>query len=313
MAEKKASSRAEKAVSTAKKNNTKSNGKQSASDTGSKTSASGSKKMIEAHNQKQSVLPARVTAAIITLILFVLFLVIGIKPEGVLLLALRNLMLSMIGMAAFYFSIPGLLYIFYILLTSRKKPVRMRCICVIVFVLLCGSLYHLIVNNQTLVGGTQIFADLLTSGKNGTSGGLICGGFAMIIKSLLGVVVTYILLIVSAILTLMAAMKITIPSIVKAIQERPREDWDDDDFEDSRPEPAENQILVQRKNIRLSILPEKGLLPHAHIRDEYDVPLNAGEPDKYHVSMPPQFHLAWQTESRQTHEIQVRFLIQREG
>ena len=243
MAEKKSSSQAEKAVSTAKKTTTKSgsnsNGKKAASDSGKKNAVSSNeKKMMEAHNKKQSVLPGRVTAAIITLIFFVLFLVIGIKPEGVLLFAIRDLMLSLIGMAAFYFAIPGLLYIFYILVTSRKKPVRMRCACVVVFVLLCGSLYHLFVNNQTLVGGGQIFADLLISGKNGTSGGLICGGFVMIIKSLLGVVVTYILLIVSAILTLLAAMKITIPSIVKAIQERPREDWEEDDFEDIRPEPA---------------------------------------------------------------------------
>ena len=239
MAEKKSSTQAEKAVSTAKKSGTKSAGKKNSPDSGKKTSPSGGeKKMMEAHGKKQGVLPGRVTAAIITLILFVLFLVIGIKPEGVLLFAIRDLMLSLIGMAAFYFAIPGLLYIFYILVTSRKKPVRMRCICVVVFVLLCGSLYHLFVNNQTLVGGGQIFADLLVSGKNGTSGGLICGGFAMIIKSLLGIVITYILLIVSAILTLLAAMKITVPAIVKAIQERPREEWDEDEFEDPRPEPA---------------------------------------------------------------------------
>ena len=239
MAEKKSSSQAEKAVSTAKKSGSKSTGKKTSSDSAKKNSASGGeKKMMEAHGKKQAVLPGRVTAAIITLILFVLFLVIGIKPEGVLLFAIRDLMLSLIGMAAFYFAIPGLLYIFYILVTSRKKPVRMRCICIVVFVLLCGSLYHLFVNNQTLVGGGQIFADLLSSGKNGTSGGLICGGFAMIIKSLLGIVITYILFIVSAILTLLAAMKITVPAIIKAIQERPREDWDEDDFEDPRPEPA---------------------------------------------------------------------------
>ena len=242
MAEKKSSSRAEKAVSTAKKSSattgTKSSGKKAPSDPAKKTTTSGEKKMLEAHNKKQPILPARVTAAIITLIFFVVFLVIGIKPEGVLVLALRDLVLSLIGMAAFYFAIPGLLYIFYILVTSRKKPVRMRCVCVIVFVLLCGSLYHLFVNNQTFVGGGQILADLLSGGKNGTSGGLICGGFAMIIKSLLGIVITYILFIVAAILTLLGAMKITVPAIVKAIQERPRDDWEDDDFEDPRPEPA---------------------------------------------------------------------------
>ena len=242
MAEKKSSSRAEQAVSNAKKSNTKSGSKSSAKKTdvgsGKKNVSASEKKMIEAHDKKQPVLPSRVSAALVTLVFFVLFLVVGIRPEGVLLLALRDLMLSLIGMAAFYFAIPGLLYIFYILVTSRKKPVRMRCFCVIAFVLLCGSLYHLFVNNQSLVGGGQIFADLLASGKNGTSGGLICGGFAMIIKSLLGLVVAYILLIVAAILTLLGAMKITVPAIVKAIQDRPRDDWEDDEFEQLRPEPA---------------------------------------------------------------------------
>ena len=234
MAEKKTSSRAEKAVSTASKSNKKTNSKS----TDKKPSGEGTKKMVSAHEKKQPMFPARVSAALITLVLFVLFTVITIRPEGVLLVVLRDLMFSLIGMAGFYFAIPGLAYIFYILLTGRKQPVRMRCICVIIFVLLCGSLFHLFVNNQSLVGGGQILSDLLNGGKFGTSGGLICGGFAMILKSLLGVVFTYILLIVAAVFTLLGAMKITLPAIIKAIQERPRDDWDEDDFEDYRPEPA---------------------------------------------------------------------------
>ena len=120
MAEKKSSSRAEQAVSNAKKSNTKSGSKSSAKKTdagsGKKNVSASEKKMIEAHDKKQPVLPSRVSAALVTLVFFVLFLVVGIRPEGVLLLALRDLMLSLIGMAAFYFAIPGLLYIFYILL-----------------------------------------------------------------------------------------------------------------------------------------------------------------------------------------------------
>ena len=80
----------------------------------------------------------------------------------------------------------------------------------------------------------------------------------------------------------------------------------------SRPEKQRDKISMLRKNIRLCIQPESGLLPTVSIRDEYDVPLNAGEPDEYHVSMPPQFHLAWETKKQQTHEIRVRFLITKE-
>ncbi len=81
----------------------------------------------------------------------------------------------------------------------------------------------------------------------------------------------------------------------------------------SCPEEKGEEIIVSRKGIRLSIQAAEGLLPTPQIRDQYDVPLNEGEPEAYHVSMPSQFHLVWETESRREHRIQVRFCIQKEG
>ncbi|MBR4290367.1 MAG: DNA translocase FtsK [Oscillospiraceae bacterium] len=114
----------------------------------------------------------------------------------------------------------------------------MRCYSLIVFVLLCGCIFHMSVNNQTFIGGFKVLGDLYTSGLHGYSGGIICGSIAMLIRWACGDLITYILFVLGAIFTLLAGMNITIPSIIRAIRNRPRDDWDADEFEEIRPEPA---------------------------------------------------------------------------
>lgn len=225
MAEKKSTSRAQKAVSDVKKK----------TGTSANSGKSGTKK---APVPEESSLPGRIFGAIICLALFILFLIIGTNPEGALLKAIQPVLFGLIGKAGFYFAIPALLYSFIILISSRKEQPTMRCVCLILFVFCCGCIYHLSVNNQTFVGGAKVISDLWTGGATGSSGGLICGGFAMLLRWLLGSVLTYILLILAGILTLLASMKITIPSIIRAIKNRPRDTWEEDNFEDVRPEPA---------------------------------------------------------------------------
>ena len=228
MAEKKSSSRAQKAVTDVKKNNASSK----------KSSSSSSKKTPPAPVLEEPKVPGRWGSAAVALGLFILFLVIGVKPEGALLEFLRSILFGTIGKAAFYFAIPGLLYLFIILAFSGKQPVKMRCICLMAFVLVCGCIYHLSVNNQTFVGGLVIFGDLWKGGISGTSGGVLCGTIAMLVRWACGSIISYILFILAAVVTLLASMKITIPSIIRAIQNRPRDDWDEEEFEDDDVEPA---------------------------------------------------------------------------
>jgi len=120
MAEKKTSSRAQKAVTDVKRNNTAS------STSNSKTSKSGQKALptaVPADNR----LPTRLILAAVSAGLFILFLIIGIKPDGVLLRLFQSILFGLIGKVGFYFSIPALLYLFVILVSSRKNPVKMRC------------------------------------------------------------------------------------------------------------------------------------------------------------------------------------------
>ena len=234
MAEKKTSSRAQKAVSDVKRKNTAS----STSSNKPTKANSNSKKALPAAVPEDNRLPVRVIAAVVSAGLFILFLVIGIKPDGALLRLLQSVLFGLIGKVGFYFSIPALLYLFFILVSSGKRPVRMRCSCLISFVLLCGCIFHLCVNNQTFIGGIKVLGDLYTDGLHGYSGGIICGAIAMLVRWACGNVISYILFGVAAIVTLLAAMNITIPSIIRAIRNRPRDDWDEDEFEEIRPEPA---------------------------------------------------------------------------
>ena len=233
MAENKSSSRAQKAVTEVKKNNSAS---KKNSSSGSKNTSS--KKNSPAPVVEKTKVPGRWIGAAVALGLFILFLVIGVKPEGALLQVLRSILLGTIGKAAFYFAIPALLYLFVIYAFSGKQPVKMRAICLIVFVLLCGCIYHLSVNNQTFVGGLVVFGDLWKGGISGTSGGVLCGTIAMLVRWACGGIISYIMFIVAAVISLLASMKITIPSIIRAIQNRPRDDWDDEEFEEEEIEPA---------------------------------------------------------------------------
>ena len=227
MAQKKQNSRALKAV-----NDTK---KKTGNPTASVAKREAGKGTVPAAIEPP--LPVRTIAAAVSFVLFVVFLLMGIKPEGAILEFMLALLTGLVGKVGFYFSIPALFYLFLILVSNKNKPVRMRCTCLVVFVFLCSCVHHMFVNNQTFIGGFKIVKDLFEGGKLGTSGGLICGLMAMLVRWACGPALSYILFISGAVLTLLAAMKITPLSIIRAIQNRPRDNWQDGIAED-KPEPA---------------------------------------------------------------------------
>ena len=183
-------------------------------------------------------IPLSTVTAIVSLVLFVLFLVICINPEGLLLKAINNLLTGLIGKAGFYFSVPALLYLFFVNTFGRKKAPVMRSVCTIAFVLLCGCIYHLAVQTQGIASGLALFPDLYLSGIDGRSGGVLCGGLAVLLRWACGSAVSYLLIGLAAVLTLLGALDITIPSIIRAIINRPKEDWQDEEQKSVYVEPA---------------------------------------------------------------------------
>ena len=64
---------------------------------------------------------------------------------------------------------------------------------------------------------------------------------------------------------------------------------------------------VERNGKKLRITPVLGDLGPCAVSDEYDTPLNEGVPEGFHASMPPQFHMKWQTAAKTRHCIVMRY------
>ena len=258
MAEKKRKSQAEKAASSKSKKTT------------AKKKAP-KQETAEKAVVKERVLPTRFITSAVFLALFVVLLVIYLSPEGVLNRLFENVVLGLFGWVGYIVSIPALLYLFVIHAFSNKRPVMMRSVCVGSFVLLCGCIAHLAQETRGLEGGLELIKDLYIGGSNGSTGGVICGGIAMLFRWLCGTALSYILFVVGAAFTLLGAMQITIPSIVRAVKNRPRAEWEDEELE-PQPEPAAivvNHIankriayVEQRRNRELQEYGESEQIPN---------------------------------------------------
>ena len=182
-------------------------------------------------------IPVRVISSAILLGLFVLFLIASFQTEGLLVRLTKDLVCGLIGQAGFYILIPVLLYMFFIHAFSGDRPIRMRSVCLGIFLLISGAIAHLSMNPQHLTSGFSLIGELYTGGVEGTTGGVLCGGVALLVHLLCGSIVSYIVLIVCGLLSLLGGMQITIPSIIRAIQNRPRPDWEEEE-KTPRQEPA---------------------------------------------------------------------------
>ncbi len=222
MATKNGASQAEKRVSDEKKKSSSAKSKKGP------TKKNPPKSVPKVNTEYENPIPNGAVAAIVSFFLGILFTVICVKPEGALLIVIRNVVYGLIGKAGFYFSIPALFYLFYLNAFFRRKGVKMRSICTIVFVFLCGMVYHLLVYRSS-VESANLLITLYQGGGLGTTGGILCGGAAMLLHWGCGTPITYLLIIVTAGVVFLGAMNITLPSIIRAIANRPREDWEEDD------------------------------------------------------------------------------------
>jgi len=224
MAQKNKMTQAEKAASNARNKSAKN------------TKASDKKAGAENKEQKLPAVPVRFITASVFICLFVVLLITFFLQEGAIVKVIYNVVNGLIGRAGYIVSIPAFLYLFIIHAFSGKRPVIMRTACLAVFVLCCGCVTHLALDPEGLAFNGALIGELYSGGVAGTTGGLICGSLTMLVGWLCGPVFSYIIFIVAALFTLLGSMQITIPSIVRAVQNRPRADWEQEEPE--RQEPA---------------------------------------------------------------------------
>ena len=234
---KKGTSKAEKTVNETKKKASAS--KTSSKSAGKNTSAKKApavKKNPKVTTEYDNPISSSITGGILCLFLFVLFVLILFKSDGALIQVTKSIVLGFVGEAGLLFFTPVFLYVSVINLFGRKVAVRMRSACAISFALFCGAIYHLIVSSLSVADGIDVIPMLYTAGAAGTSGGIICGGLAILMEWACGRALTYLVAVLGMLFTLLGAMQITIPSLLRAIANRPRPDWDED--EDDYIEPA---------------------------------------------------------------------------
>ena len=72
---------------------------------------------------------------------------------------------------------------------------------------------------------------------------------------------------------------------------------------------SDGSVTVIRNNIKLEIIPRKGLIPKASYTDKFAVDLNEGIAPEHRVTMPPQYHINWKSERAAHHEIITEYII----
>ena len=257
MAEKVRKSQAEVAASKSKKN-------KKASKSGSAKKAENTKAVAERKHD----IPVRLISSVVALGLFILFLISYLLPDGVILTFLSSIIHGLIGKAGYIVSIPVLLYIFVIHAFSGNKPIKSRTVFLITFTLVCGCIAHLVLNPQALPSGFAFVQELYIGGADGTTGGLLCGCIAILVKLLCGPIVSYIVLVIAGLILLLGGMQITIPSIIRAIKNRPRPDFED--IKEPKEEPA--AVVVNHiANKRIEYLERRRQMAEQMHSDESEV------------------------------------------
>ena len=301
---KNSATKAEKTVQDSKK---KASAASASSKSGGKKAAAkkppAPKKNPKVSTEYENPISSGVTGGILCLFLFVLFVLLLFKTDGALLLVTKSIVLGFVGEAGLLFFTPVFLYIAVVNLFGRKMAVRMRSICAVLFAFLCGVIYHLIVSNLSVADGISVIPQLYTGGATGRTGGIFCGGCAILLEWACGTALSYLITILGAVLSMLGAMQITIPSIIRAIANRPRPDWED---EDDYIEPAAivvnhiaNKKIAQQRQRREQAIQAKNQLPPAEA-PEANVPkkeLPAKQPVKNQPA--PQPKPAQQAEAEQ--------------
>ena len=103
--------------------------------------------------------------------------------------------------------------------------------------LICGCISHLTRSDKAYPEQLAWFVDLYMGGISGTTGGVLCGSIATLFYWLLSDFMSYFVLTIAGIFALLGGMQITIPSIIRAVRNRPRADWEDEELEEVE-EPA---------------------------------------------------------------------------
>ena len=159
-------------------------------------------------------IPTRLISSSVFLGLFILFIVVFFNSNGLFPEMIEKLVHGLFGRVGFVVSISAFLYLFVIHAFSKGRPVKVRSICIGCFVVVCGCISHLLLAKSQSADVYMSLSELYLGGIDHTSGGVVCGGISMLIYYFFNNPLSYVVLIIAAVLTLLGGMQITVISII---------------------------------------------------------------------------------------------------
>ncbi len=160
----------------------------------------------------------------------------------------RDLLRGLIG-AGYYWMPPMLLLASFALVFHHGRPVSVRVLCTLLMPVAFGAFWHQIICGQEFTWGFQMLPDLYKAGVAGISGGMISGFISMALSAVISGIGAGIVLFITVVLLLLRGLNMTVWSIARAIQERPRPTYELDDEEKLPPDPAKKIVnhVAQRQ------------------------------------------------------------------
>ncbi len=120
----------------------------------------------------------------------------------------------------------SLLAAFLILLFHDGRPVRLRVSCALGVALGVGILGHLFAATAEIEWGFPMVVELWKTGVEHTSGGVIAGFLAMLLRDCISLAGATVLTVILMVVALLFTFRLTIPGLFRAYRERPRPEYE---------------------------------------------------------------------------------------
>lgn len=202
-----------------------------------------------------------------------LLCLLSILPiDGVLLKWLHRGIGALIGKGAYVMPF-ALIGIAVLLFARPKGPVRLRGTCIALMPLLIGSIIHAFSCANEYDLSMSTLSGLLSTGMEGSSGGLLGGGLYILLEWALSSIGALLILLVLFIVTLLVACRIT-PQALYDMVRPPEYEYEDEEERERYEAPVQLPNIHEAAAAHAQRREER----RAHRKSDFDIPIDADPP-----------------------------------
>lgn len=202
-----------------------------------------------------------------------LLCLLSILPiDGVLLKWLHRGIGALIGKGAYVMPF-ALIGIAVLLFARPKGPVRLRGTCIALMPLLIGSIIHAFSCANEYDLSMSTLSGLLSTGMEGSSGGLLGGGLYILLEWALSSIGALLILLVLFIMTLLVACRIT-PQALYDMVRPPEYEYEDEEERERYEAPVQLPNIHEAAAAHAQRREER----RAHRKSDFDIPIDADPP-----------------------------------